>query len=122
MTECDLCKKEMIEVEPWDFKTSVCINSLSHAEPRVCHENWSQILSPFPRRYETMKIDDFPIQWFDKIKSAWKLRKPNKCPKCGSSDVGQLDHIDAKDDIDYEIQGGRWYCVSCAWGEGGPPS
>lgn len=45
------------------------------------------------------------------------MRKPKKCPKCGSDDIGQLDHLDSGDDEDYEQQGGRWYCVACGWGE-----
>lgn len=48
------------------------------------------------------------------------MRKPNFCPKCGSQDIGQLDPLESKTDEEYEKLGGRWYCVSCGWGEDFP--
>jgi len=49
--------------------------------------------------------------------------KPERCPKCGSTDIGELD-IPGYDieylrsnytDEEYEKAGGRWYCITCAW-------
>jgi len=45
------------------------------------------------------------------------MRKPSKCPKCGSRDIGQLNSIDSDNDQEYEDLGGLWYCVTCGWGE-----
>jgi len=51
------------------------------------------------------------------------MRKPEKCPKCGSDDIGRLDNVGSpwagsiESDEEYEDLGGRWYCVTCGWGE-----
>jgi len=51
------------------------------------------------------------------------MRKPEKCPKCGSGDIGRLDNVGSpwagsiESDEEYEDLGGRWYCVTCGWGE-----
>jgi len=50
------------------------------------------------------------------IEEMQTLRKP-VCPRCGSDDMGQLDHLDSEDNFDYESQGGRWYCIRCGWEE-----
>jgi len=57
--------------------------------------------------------------------------KPEKCPRCGSDDIGELDNIfipmlnDKGRPIteealqrEYERSGGRWYCVICGWMSG----
>lgn len=49
--------------------------------------------------------------------------KPDKCPKCGSKDIGELDipGYDIEDlpsgytEEEYEKAGGRWYCITCGW-------
>jgi len=51
--------------------------------------------------------------------------KPEKCPECGSSDIGELDilfssildeegRVNEKEyQREYEEAGGRYYCVKC---------
>lgn len=38
-----------------------------------------------------------------------------KCPECGSDNIGQFDGIVAIDAEEYETEGGRYYCLSCGW-------
>jgi C4-type Zn-finger protein len=43
--------------------------------------------------------------------------KPDRCPKCGSDEIGELDSLLELPytDEDYENAGGRYYCVACGW-------
>jgi len=49
--------------------------------------------------------------------------KPERCPRCGSTDIGELlfrgyyiEYLGSEyTDEEYEKAGGRWYCVTCGW-------
>lgn len=46
-----------------------------------------------------------------------RMRKPAACRRCGSDDIGMLDSLESENEMDYEEQGGRWYCIRCGWQE-----
>jgi len=40
-----------------------------------------------------------------------------RCPECGSDNIGQFDDMISIDTEEYEAEGGRYYCLSCGWVE-----
>jgi len=47
------------------------------------------------------------------------MKPPDKCPKCGSTQIGQIDKRNPKiDSPDYPSK--KHYCITCGWMEGDP--
>jgi hypothetical protein len=58
MTKCDICGKEMIVVQGWDFLVEMCMRG---HKPRLHHETWCH--SAKPEDWESKEKKDVPECW-----------------------------------------------------------